>query len=159
MKPRQKFGLGVFLCLNVCMIIVAIIRISGLHYHGTFDNTWIFLWQQVESCVAVTMISLTAFRLVFVANASRRRLKKEVSPWLPSTPNVFRSHKRHASDDQVLDELTIPSATLTGMRTFIRGGQEETSRSADETLYSDGWSPKDYKYPSIYHYDHQSASV
>lgn len=31
---------------------------------------------------------------VFAANASRRSAKKEVSPWLPSTSKVFRSHTK-----------------------------------------------------------------
>lgn len=158
-KPRQKLGLGVFLCLSVCMIIVAIIRIGGLHYHGAFDNTWIFLWQQVESCVAVAMVSLTAFRSVFVANASRRLGKKEVSPWLPYTPKVFRSHRKHASDEQALDELTIPSATMTGMRTFIGGDREKPSRTGTEVSVSDGWSPHDNKQSTMSHSDYNSTPV
>lgn len=89
-KSRQKLGLGVFLCLGVCMIIVAIIRNFELHYRGSFDNTWIFLWQQVETCVAVMMTLLTAFRTVFVANATKRQEKK-VSLWLPLTPKVFEA--------------------------------------------------------------------
>lgn len=43
LKPNQKFGLAAFLCLSICMIIMAIVRVSGLHYRGKFDNTWIFL--------------------------------------------------------------------------------------------------------------------
>ena len=116
-KPRQKHGLGFFLCLSVSMIIVA-----AIHYHDTFDNTWIFLWQQVEACVAVMMISLTAFRSVFVANTSKVRDRKKVSPWLSYTPKALKRDRKLGSEgDQDLVNLTIPSATLTGMRTVIRG--------------------------------------
>jgi len=141
------------------MIIVAFIRIGGLHYHGTFDNAWLTMWQQVESCVAVTMVSLTAFRSVFIAHASRRRGKDEVSQWLPYTPKVFRSHKKHAADDQALEELTIPSATLTGMRTYIGRDWEKPSRTGNETLVSDGWSLNDNMLPTISHYNYQSTPV
>ena len=121
-KPRQKLGLGFFLCLSISMIIVAAIRMSGIHYHDTYDNTWIFMWQQVEACVAVMMISLTAFRSVFVANASKVRKRKTVSPWLSYTPKALKRHRKLGSEeDQDLVNLTIPSATLTGIRTVIRG--------------------------------------
>ncbi|KAI9879876.1 MAG: hypothetical protein M1830_006728 [Pleopsidium flavum] len=105
------------------------------------------------------MISLTAFRSVFVANVSKRREKKRVSPWLASTPKVFRSHRKRASEDQELADLTIPSATLTGLRTLIRGDQKKTSRSVDETLISDSWSLKDANQQSVFQYDHQSTPV
>ena len=66
-KPSQKLGLGVFLCLSIGMILMAITRLSGVHsYRGSFDEIWILLWQQIEACIAVTMLSLTAFRSVFV---------------------------------------------------------------------------------------------
>lgn len=129
-KPHQKLGLGIFLCLSVVMIITAITRVSGLHYYGTFDTSWIYLWQQIESCAAVTMISLTAFCSVFVANASAGM---QVSPWQDSMPWVLRKHRKLGSEDRDLADLTIPSATLTGMRAFIDGNQgNETVISHDE---------------------------
>ena len=123
------------------MIVVAAIRMSGIHYHGTFDNTWIFLWQQVETCVAIMMISLTAFRSLFVANASKARENKKISPWLSSTPKVFRRHKKLSSEENPdLVNLTIPSATLTGMRTVIRGGPMTRTTTPNATLTSNSWS-------------------
>jgi len=107
------------LCLNIVMIIVAITRAAGLHYRGVFDSFWIYLFQQVESCAAVTIISLTAFRSVFVANESA---KKNLNPWQASIPKILRKHRKLGSQDQHLADLRIPSATFTGMRTFIRGG-------------------------------------
>ena len=141
MKTRQNLGLATFLCLSICMIIVAIIRVSGLHYRGTFDNTWIFLLQQVESCVAVTMLSLTAFRSVFVAGRSSGN---KARGWVPSTRRLLGRHKRSAFDAQRLDDLTIPSATLTGMSKIL--DQPTVKPSMDESLTSDSWplTPKDH---------------
>ena len=134
MKTRQKLGWATFLCLSICMIVVAIIRVSGLYYHGTIDNTWIFLWQQVESCVAVTMLSLTAFRSVFIAGRSGGNNARE---WVPSTRRLLDRHKRFAPDAQRLDGLTVPSATLTGMSRA--SGQTRVTPSMDESLTSESW--------------------
>ena len=137
LKPRQKLGLGFFLCLSISMIIVAAIRMSGIIYHGTFDNSWIFLWQQIETCIAVMMISLTAFHSVFVANSSKVREKKKISPWLSYTPKAIKKHRKLNSGNKAeLYNLTIPSATLTGMGTVIRGGPMEPTTSSDPTLFS-----------------------
>ncbi|MCJ1471802.1 hypothetical protein MMC13_000443 [Lambiella insularis] len=71
-KPRQKLFLGIFLSLNIFMAIVACVRVSGLEINATFDEIWLFVWQQIEACVAVAMLSGTAFRSIFVSSASSR---------------------------------------------------------------------------------------
>ncbi len=135
-KPRQKIGLAAFLCLSVCMIIIAIIRVAGLHYQGKFDNTWIFLWQHVESCIAVTMLSLTAFRSIFVSTKPNRSPNK-ARPWVPSTSRLLRRYKKSTSDEKRLDDLTIPSATLTGMSAVMY--RTKVDNSMDEKARSGGW--------------------
>ncbi|MCJ1383142.1 hypothetical protein MMC17_006255, partial [Xylographa soralifera] len=77
-KRRQKFILGSTLCLSVFMIITCIIQMSGLGVTGTatelgtsgqsFDVVWQVFWTQVEASVAVTVISFTSFRSLFVAS-------------------------------------------------------------------------------------------
>lgn len=153
MKTRQKLGLGASLCLSIFMCITAAIRVSRYRYQRAFDVSWIFLWQQVEACVAVTMISLTAFRSVFVTHASKPRAKNQASPWQASTARILRRHKKLCSEGQELANLTIPSATLTGMRTAIRGDQTETLKSGDETLVLDNWSRRQQVDP-VYRQDH-----
>lgn len=51
-------------------------------------------------------------------------------------PRVLRKHRELGSEDRDLADLTIPSATLTGMRTFIGGNQAKTWQSGNETLIS-----------------------
>lgn len=121
MQTEQKLGLGAFLCLQVLMIIIAITRISGFIYHNAFDEGWVYMWQQIESCVAVSTISLTAFRIMFVASTSRR----ERSPWQwsSSSARIRKLFKRSTESTRSgeLDDVRIPRATLTGMRTMIGG--------------------------------------
>lgn len=119
-KMRQKLGLAAFLCLSIFMIFIAIIRISGFIYHNAFDEGWVYLWQQIEACVSVSTISLTAFRSMFVVNASRR--DREISPWQKSPASSWRRrYKKSATSSQgrELDDVSIPGATLTGMRTMV----------------------------------------
>ena len=125
-KPRQKLVLGIFLSLNLFMAIVASIRVSRLKIRGIIDDVWLFIWQQIEACVAVAMVSLTAFRSAFVKSEnSGARKKAAKKPWYSSTVHAIRHNRLHRrSDEEHLEELpSIPSATLTGMRTFIAGGR------------------------------------
>ena len=66
MARNQKLALGGSLCLSICMILIAIIRISGLRAGNSIDVAWEIFWQFMEACIAVLMVSLTAFRSLFV---------------------------------------------------------------------------------------------
>lgn len=134
MQTQQKLGLAAFLCLQVLMIIIAVIRISGFIYRHAFDEGWVYLWQQIESCVSVSTISLTAFRIMFVASTSRR----EHSPWQWSSRSAWKKrfflkkNNGESTSTRELDDLTIPGGTLTGMRTMIGGPRTQ----CDTTMFS-----------------------
>ena len=122
------------------MAVIASIRVSGLKFRGIFDEVWLYLWQQIEACIAVIMISLTAFRSVFVdSESSRARRERAKKPWYSSTIAAIRRTKmQRGSDEEAIQGLpSIPSATLTGMRTIIQGGRhvrtnEDTTEEVDE---------------------------
>ena len=127
-KLDQKFIIGIFLSLNLFMILVAIVRRTGLEYHGTFDTVWLFTWHHIEACVAVIMISITAFRSIYVSSLQTSRARKQQAnkkPWYSSPAAAIRRKRAldRKDDDFVAGLPTIPSATLTGMRTFIQGGR------------------------------------
>lgn len=148
-KTSQKLGLALFLCLSVCMILMAITRVSGIHYRGKFDNTWIFLWLQVEACIAVTMLSLTAFRSLFVAAKPGLNDNNKASPWVPSTRRLLGRYKRsRASDQQRLDDLTIPSATLTGLSRVFDGTEATHSTNGSISSNSFPFTPRAEHEPS-----------
>ena len=119
----QKFGLAVSLCLSLVMAVIAIIRISGIKLAGgAVDIVWIAFWQQQECSIAVIMVSVSAFRTLFVANASN-----SPSPKSPDSPNLWkrrilrdRSSSGIYNRNQGNDLQKIPRATLTGMRTMIQ---------------------------------------
>lgn len=138
MKPSQKLGLAAFLCLSICMVIMEIIRVSGIHFRGKIDNTWVFMWQHVEACTAVTMLSLTAFRSIFIAPKPGFNNKK-ASPWVPSTGRLRRKCEKTRDGNHLrLIDPDIPSATLTGLSRVYHGSQ--ASHSENESVGSGSWS-------------------
>ena len=123
MKTTQKLGIGAFLSLSFCMIIVASIRFSGLQVKGSSIDVWQYFWLEVEACVAVCMISLTAFRSVFALNSSNANAVK-ARPLYSSTIERNRERRQHA-----LELVGLPtkpkSITVSGMPTFIEAGVVE----------------------------------
>ena len=120
MKLRQKLGISSFLCLSTLMIIFACVRFSGTHTHANIVQSWEYFWLEIEACVAVCMVSLCGFRSFFVAEERRARLMK-ARPWYSSTVARLRNRKKMSEGVHKMGDLpTIPSATLSGLRTYIR---------------------------------------
>lgn len=122
---RQKIGLGILLCLSLVMAIIAIARMSGINLtYKDVDIVWLAFWQQQECSVAVIMISISAFRSLFVASPSKRPSPKDFSK--PRYRNRLYMKFTGLDKDTGFGLPHIPGATLTGMRSVIRdGGQSE----------------------------------
>ena len=135
-KPSQKIGLGAFLCLSIGMILMAITRAAGFRFHGKFDDTWVSIWQHLEACVAVMMLSLTAFRSIFAA-AKPIFNDKRAKAWVPSTRRILGRHKKPRFDDaRPLDDVAIPNPTLTGFTRIL--DRSHARSSAEDTAPPDG---------------------
>ena len=66
-NARPKAGIGLWLCLSLAMVIIALVGIAGIKLAGgKVDIVWLVLWQQQESSIAVIMVSMSAFRSLFV---------------------------------------------------------------------------------------------
>lgn len=106
------------------MIIIAIIRISGSVIKSNFDMVWVLFWHEMEGAVAIIMVSLTAFRSLLGIKALKAREKKKLeSYWFSHRQQLLARHfKKTTQDESKSQQLpSVPSATLTGMRTFILG--------------------------------------
>lgn len=145
-KLGQKILLGIFLCLSMTMIMIAIVRISVTEVgSNAIDTQWSTFWQNVEADAAVITVSITAFRSMLGVKASKVREKKDRS-WY-SYRRRFLSRKAKSQETELdMDQLpSIPGASMTGMRTFIRGhrnsnlmasefgGDDDTTRSKDDS--------------------------
>lgn len=121
-KRNPKILLGIFLCLSLCMIIVAMVRISGLRIGGTnIDIQWQIFWHDVEANIAVIMVSVTAVRSLLGLKAVKSREKKERVWYSHCRKLLFREEHENLDGGQL---PSIPGATLTGIRTFIRGNRD-----------------------------------
>ena len=82
------------------MIILAIIKASGLKTSAdSFALVWEIFWQQVEASVAVLMVSFTAFRSVFVSNASGVKRKRSYS----SAKGLLRIFRKRSTSNPDAD--------------------------------------------------------
>ena len=117
------------------MAIIACIRVSGIRSGGVIHNSWNYFWQQTEVSLAIFMVSITAFRSLFVYEKSKVSRPKRKS-WYSSPRVFFGGAKKESFPNEDCNEWpSIPSATLTGMRTLIRGGHS-VSR-IDSTVETD----------------------
>jgi hypothetical protein len=109
---RRKLGLGSLLCLSTFCIITNVIRAAGHKLtNGQDDVAWILFWSEMEACVAVMANSMTAFRSLF---APSRDFDPSVADPTPPSPG---SKKKKTPNVQM---PTMPSATFTGLRSFLR---------------------------------------
>jgi hypothetical protein len=110
------------------MVIITIIRISGVEYNGIIDQVWQFYWSVISAEVAVFMAAAISFRSFFVARNSSRVSSpppmRSMRFFSDSFLRKFDKRRQSGFSDfgSVVGELpNVPKAHLTGMRTFIDG--------------------------------------
>lgn len=140
-RRQQKIFLGIFLCLSVCMIIIAIVRISGLRIEkAILDIVWELFWQQAEAAVAVIMVSITAFRSLLGIKAQQTRendtakrswtLSHHRLPKVVQTGYFKKTTTTTIYDESEFEPLpSIVGENFTGMRTCIYGDVDLSDRS------------------------------
>ena len=114
------------------MAVMTCIQVAGLRDRGTIDVTWYLFWLQLQTSAAVSVFSLIAFRSLFKTEKAKARARKRIL-WHTSPIRLLRGPTNDTwyGGNQILLQI-FPSATLTGMRTFIRGGRS-ASLSDTET--------------------------
>lgn len=119
MGLSRKLGLGAFLCLSVTMALIALVRVGGYRIQGKIDATWQLFWQYIEACIAIIMGSATAFRTLFVGGNSRKAPDKKLSYSVRQRLMRKTPPKDDCEDTNGRHLPTVPSATLSGLRTFV----------------------------------------
>ena len=109
-------------------MIICIVRISGGNtVNGQIDTAWVIFWLQVEAAVAVIIVSVTAYRMLFVAENSQYRDS-------PQQVTASRARFWNRTRTRTNGLPSIPAPTLSGVRGFVRrSGDKEayTARSDD----------------------------
>ena len=121
----RKLSIAVVLCMSLLMIAIALVRGISAAVLGTEDQAWNSFWVQLEASVSIIAACPTAFRSLLLINRTPKdapdkrsvfeRLLKRTKPSLPSIP---------------------VGATLTGMRTVIRGDKDIELASQDDGDYA-----------------------
>ena len=134
---RRKLALWGILCLSIFTAITAIIRVAGGNIgHGQVDSAWAIFWEQAEAAVAIMVVSVSAFRALFVTH----RASKQQSPaYHGSTLESIWSKIMRRRDNLP----AAPAPTFSGARTYIRhspygSGSFEDSRDMELPLHGQG---------------------
>ncbi|KAF2796922.1 hypothetical protein K505DRAFT_358889 [Melanomma pulvis-pyrius CBS 109.77] len=120
---RTKIYLSLSLCLSFVTIGITIVRIYSIKVPGTetYDLQWQVYWCVVEACVGIIVVSMTAFRMLFVHRSTRSASKGAV-PAQSHLGHRFRRQHINITDDLANDvdlPERFPAATMTGVQTFI----------------------------------------
>jgi len=112
------------------MVAIALVRGISAGVVGTEDQTWNSFWVQLETSVSVIAVCPTAFRSLFLVNR-------------PPKNNPERDNQGQRSAFERLWKRSKPTlqsirfgATLTGMRTVIRGDGDTQLESHDDEEYA-----------------------
>ena len=133
---RRRIALGAILSLSIFTIITSIVRIGGgKSANGQIDSSWVVFWLQVEASVAVIVISVSAYRALYVAERSR----KQESPKFNSTyrERLWSHSKSLKTSNKGTGNLpSVPNPTLSGVRTYIeRAPVNEGSLTASQDKF------------------------
>ena len=146
-KRSHKLLVGLFLCLSICMIIIAIVRLMGLRLTGnkSIDVLWETFFQQAEASISVITVSLTAFRGLLGKKALKSR-EKQARAWYSHRRIALLRNRGKRSESEINNGQlpSIPSATLTGIRTFIRGNRYSKDASVDIMTSKHGTTEVEY---------------
>jgi hypothetical protein len=139
------------------IVIVTVVRASGIHQGDKLDSVWETFWQMMSAEVGLIMTSITAFRAFFVARSNERGQQRPRSreQWSSKSRLLIRrlltpSRWRQGGSSLTLGRSSgqvsrgnkaeknlpsIPRATMTGIRTFING-QGSTKMGASQMMQS-----------------------
>ena len=94
------------------MFAICLVRAVGETIDGNIgiaiDVQWNVFWQIVEANVAVTVVSLTAFRSLYGMKTLQRERKnrERFEPWLSSYRKNLLSRRKHRRGDECRDPIS-----------------------------------------------------
>jgi hypothetical protein len=124
------------------MIIVTITRAAASYHDGYWDLTWEILVLYLESCIAIVMASVVAFRSVFVEKSRRRertRIQMLSSPddvEMPRRPENLSGRSRHVRE-RVKEDVGNEGLTNGRIGYLARTIREESKTKGLWTIIDD----------------------
>lgn len=118
-------------CLCVFITLCSIVSVSAANIiNGQVDTTCVLLWLEIEACVTVMMVSVTAFRTMFTDRAKppaeKRRLQEH--QYSSSTSPTGVANTRFSEEEQTSLGVPIRAYTERSMMAgLVLRGLEKTS--------------------------------
>ena len=150
----QKLTLACSLCLTVVVIAFTITRASGLEWKGNLDVLWEVYFQIVAAEVGLILVSMTAFRQLFVSRTARNQQPPAKPPtfWPRSRVAIRKildlrrwtsgySKDSHGERKRHSEKITggfderlpgIPGGTMTGVQSRFQEHQGGASKSSSQ---------------------------
>lgn len=157
---EKKVTLSFCFCLTIIIIIVSIVRASGIVYKEMLDAIWEVYWIVIAAEVGLILTSTTAFRTLFVARVRDRQEQQDETSWTwyKESKQSFKRllsrlfSKSTGTQSSTGDEKVgrkghfliggFPRATMTGIKTLINEvGQ--TRAKGTGTLHSTALTEED----------------
>lgn len=151
MRLLTKIGIGIFLCLSLFMLSCSIIRAAGTYYRDALDYPWQVFWLHSESCIGVTMASITVYRSTLVGSNEVSDKIQSYLYKLFGRRAASNSNTEHHEDGEKktpnadILRLHIARPTLTGIRTMF-GIKTDRTGTADMTATAGTVSTMDSSY-------------
>ena len=158
----RKLTLACSLCLTIVVIAFTITRASGLEWKGNLDMLWEVYFQIVAAEVGLILVSMTAFRQLFVSRTARKQQSPAKPPtfWPRSRAAIRKTLKfrrwtsgysKGSNGEQNnqaeniasgFDERLpgIPGGAMTGVQTFIEhqyGATKSSSKSSTDSTITE----------------------
>jgi len=139
------------------MVVITIMRITGLKREGKLDYIWETYWTAIAAEIGLSLVAVSAFRALYVSKTHSRHVQSPITTfnWYHKGRNAVlhiaskvtgNSHSQIDSIEMKKDEgfinNNIPGATMTGVRSYIdmngrtvRGNEAE---DVEALVYSRG---------------------
>ena len=133
---RRKLALWGILCLSIFTAITAIIKLAGGNIsHGQVDSAWAIFWFQAEAAIAVVVVSITAFRALFIAHRASKR--QSPAQHTSSSRSVWSKTMRRHKEWPGAPASSIPGVT-TDIQSPYRANSFEASQDIELPLRGAG---------------------
>ncbi|KAK4168393.1 hypothetical protein QBC43DRAFT_310179 [Cladorrhinum sp. PSN259] len=140
----QKLALGFTLCLTIIMIVITVVRITGLRWRGKPDSVWETFFIIMAAEIGLSLVAVTAFRELYVSKTRHRRQaddgdnirsfgwygaksKSVFRPWAAKGTVTTSSSASNRTDGFENMEMgngqfigyEVSGGTMTGLQTFV----------------------------------------
>ena len=122
---KRKLALLTVLSLSAFMIVIALIRVTLSPVKSPLaefmppgtptvipDSVWLFFWQELEACIAVLMVSLTAFRSMLGQESPRSRKGKGAYGNSGSESGKRRSYVTRSEKPRLFERFRKPISSV-----------------------------------------------